>query len=386
MMEGWKEVKLKDVADIVGGGTPSSQIDSYWNGSINWITPADLSGYMFKHISSGERNISEIGLAKSSAKLHPKGTVLMTSRAPIGYLAIASDEVATNQGFQSFRCKPEKVDNHFLYYILHLYKDGLQAIASGATFPEVSGKKVKGFKINLPPLPTQRKIAAILSAYDDLIENNLKRIKLLEEKAQLTYEEWFVRMRFPGHETTPIDEEAGLPEGWEKVKMGEALVLNYGKALKKTDRIAGDYNVYGSSGIVGNHNQYLVKGPGLIVGRKGNVGSVFRESRDFYAIDTVYYVSSRYSLNYIYYNLKKQSFINNDAAVPGLNRNSAYLKNILIPSDQILEKFELITSQFFNLIDRLEGQNQLLKEARDILLPRLMTGMIDVEQLSEHDF
>src|SRR5690606_7309749 len=114
------------------------------------------------------------------------------------------------------------------------------------------------------------------------------------EMAQQTYKEWFVRMRFPGHETSEINVETGLPVGWEKVKLGEMITLNYGKALKQDIRVEGPYNVYGSSGIVGTHEKFIVEGPSVIVGRKGNVGSVYYEPKPFYPIDTVYYVSSKY--------------------------------------------------------------------------------------------
>jgi len=223
MREGWELKEIGEFAKVVGGGTPSTKIEEYWNGDIPWITPNDLSNYNFKFILRGERNITERGLLKSSTKLHPKNTILLTSRAPIGYLAIAGQSLTTNQGFQSIICNENLANPSYIFYCLKVYIDKIKAVASGATFPEVSGKKVSKVKIPLPPLETQRKIAKILSNYDDLIENNLKRIKILEEMAQQTYEEWFVRMRFPGYETTKINETTGLPEGWERDLVGNQL-------------------------------------------------------------------------------------------------------------------------------------------------------------------
>jgi len=197
--------------------------------------------------------------------------------------------------------------------------------------------------------------------------------------AKITYEEWFVRLKFPGHETTPIDSETGLPVGWKIKKLGEILTLNYGKSLTADVRSNGSVPVYGSAGIVGVHNESIVKGPGVIVGRKGNVGSIFWSYDDFYPIDTVFFVSSELPLLYILFLLSYIEFVNNDAAVPGLNRNSAYLIKCAIPTLSLIERFETFVTPLFQTIRNLNSQNQLLKEARDILLPRLMTGMIDVD-------
>ena len=389
MMEGWKEVKLEEIADVVGGGTPSTKEDSYWNGDVNWVTPADLSGYMFKHISAGERKITKLGLSKSSAKLHPKGTVLMTSRAPVGYLAIAGDEVATNQGFQSLRCKTDKVDHNFLYYILHLYKEGILAIASGATFPEVSGKKVKGFKIKIPPLHTQRKIASILSAYDELIENNLKRIKIMEEKAQLTYEEWFVRMRFPGHETMPINKETGLPEGWELVKVGALLAK-----LKSTKKIKSSEILESGSTPVIDQSRDFIKGytnepdalididePIIVFGDHTRILKFidFNFSRGADGTQLVLSKDSRMPQHLFYQVLKGIDLSDYHYA-----RHFKYLKDteINICDEITANHYEDFAAPLFKAIKQMRDQNKLLKEARDILLPRLMTGIIDVEQMN----
>ena len=414
MKKGWNEVKLEEIAEVVGGGTPSSKEDSYWNGDINWVTPADLSGYMFKHISNGDRKITKLGLSKSSAKLHPKGTVLMTSRAPIGYLAIAGDEVATNQGFQSLRCKTDKVDNNFIYYILHLYKEGIQAIASGATFPEVSGKKVKGFKIKIPPLKTQRKIASILSAYDDLIENNLKRIKLLEEKAQLTYEEWFVRMKFPGHETTPINNETGLPAGWEKKTLKElSIKITKGTtptSLKKQFKEQGINFVkaesYSDEGFFKPQkfayideethdllNRSKLEKHDVIVSIAGVLGRVAIINSDILpantnqAVGIVRLKQNQVSPHYIKYFLSSEymnkliNIISGQAAQPNINLTQLGSFKVPLPKKETIRLFHEIVDLIHQSQTLLSKQNQLLKEARDILLPRLMTGIIDVDQI-----
>lgn len=236
-------------------------------------------------------------------------------------------------------------------------------------------------KITLPPLPTQRKIAAVLSAYDDLIENNTRRIALLEETARALYREWFVEFRYPGHASVPLVESplGPIPQGWRVVKLGDAVELAYGKALTAEGRNEGSVPVYGSSGIVGYHDSPLVDGPGIIVGRKGNVGSVHWSDEAFYPIDTVYFVRSKIPLPYLYFNLQSQRFINNDAAVPGLNRNQAYSLPLLIPSPEALTSFVDFINPVFAQVRTIRQANANLRRTRDLLLPKLVSGEVDVE-------
>lgn len=166
----WQEKRLGEVAEIVSGGTPDTNNFEFWGGNIGWITPFDLSNYNYRYICNGTRNITDSGLANSSAKLLPSNTILFSSRAPIGYIAIAKNPLTTNQGFKNLICK--NINYLFLYYYLKYNVNYLKLYATGATFPELSATTIKKIKINIPDLATQEKIANILSTYDDLIENN----------------------------------------------------------------------------------------------------------------------------------------------------------------------------------------------------------------------
>lgn len=191
-MEEWKECTLSNLGTIVGGATPSTKDSSnYENGSIAWITPKDLSTHTERFISHGERNITEKGLKSCSAQLMPQNSILFTSRAPIGYIAIAKNEVCTNQGFKSI--VPNKdTDFMFLYYLLKYNKDNIENLGSGTTFKEVSGSTMKSVPVKVPPLPTQQKIAAILSSLDDKIELNNKINTNLEQQARALFKNCFV--------------------------------------------------------------------------------------------------------------------------------------------------------------------------------------------------
>ena len=281
--------------------------------------------------------------------------------------------------------KKNEIAPEFLFYLLNTtaVRGQIKGSATGATVRHTSPSRIYEVSVALPPLLIQKRISGILSAYDELIENSQRRIKILETMARALYREWFVHFRYPGHESVPlVDSPLGnIPQGWEVKKLGDVLELNYGKALKKEDRREGKYPVFGSSGVVGSHDIALVDGPGIVVGRKGNVGSVFWCDEDFFVIDTAYFVTSSLPLRYIFYVLPTLNFINSDAAVPGLSRNQAYALEVNVPPSSLLEEFCKLADTFENQANTLQRQIQNLRRTRDLLLPRLLSGQIDVEAM-----
>ena len=266
----------------------------------------------------------------------------------------------------------------FLMYFLrsHLGQGQIAAKTGGTSQPKLALYRIE--EIDCPKLQRDMQDEIVLAAknYDDLIENNRRRIQLLEESARLLYWEWFIHLRFPGHEQVKITD--GVPEGWEKKPLKQIASLNYGKALKAEVRVPGPFPVYGSSGEVGNHEKPLVKGPGIVVGRKGNVGSVYWVNTDFYPIDTVYFISSEESSLFLYHALQNVQFINTDVAVPGLNRDMAYSREILVPDDKNYQRFLLEVLPIQEQINKLQDYNIKLAQARDLLLPKLMSGELAV--------
>ncbi|GCE17576.1 restriction endonuclease subunit S [Dictyobacter kobayashii] len=340
-----------------------------------------------------KRLISEEEFPKWTKRVLPrKDDIVFTYEATLNRYAIIPEGFRGCLGrrLALIRPNPHKIDTRFLFY--YFFSDEWRKtissnIISGSTVDRIPIISFPKFPVRVPPLPIQKKIAGILSAYDDLIENNTRRIAILEEMARMLYQEWFVNFRFPGHEDVKMVESplGMIPEGWKVKKLGDVVELAYGKALKADDRIAGDVPVYGSGGIVGFHNEKLVDGPGIIVGRKGNVGSVFLSDLGFYPIDTVFFVCSEISLYYVYYNLLRQNFINNDAAVPGLNRHQAYSLPFLLPNDMLRKKFEDYTKAIFRTKANLTSRNANLRRTRDLLLPRLISGEIDVSSWVENE-
>ncbi len=314
------------------------------------------------------------------------GDLIFTKKGTLGQTGIVPAKndykrflLSSNQ--MRVRVDPSLADPLYVYYFassLHS-RSRILADAMTAGVPKINLTYLRRFQILLPSLKVQRKIVALVSTYDDLIETNKRRIALLEKMAEELYREWFVRMRFPGYQTTKFVK--GVPNGWEIKRLGEILELAYGKALKDADRKPGEFDVYGSGGVVGTHSKALVQEKGIIVGRKGNVGAVFYSDRGFFPIDTVYYVVSKLPLTYLFHLLQTMNFINNDAAVPGLNRNQAYSNQLYWPGENLVQMYAIKTEPLFTMKFQLVTQNKLLTKTRDLLLPRLISGKLSVDDL-----
>jgi len=193
----WQEASIGEIADVVGGSTPSTADPSNFDGNIPWLTPKDLSGPHPRYVQRGERNLSAKGLASCSAQLLPANSILLSSRAPIGYVAIAANPITTNQGFRSLILKPG-YDHEFLYYWLTANVEELERHASGSTFKELSGSSLKKIQIRLPrDLAEQRAIAHILGTLDDKIELNRRMSETLEAMARALFKSWFPAPRRP---------------------------------------------------------------------------------------------------------------------------------------------------------------------------------------------
>jgi type I restriction enzyme S subunit len=332
--------------------------------------------------------LDEVNVPKAGEKVSQTGDIVFTSKGTVGrfgFVKPTTPRFVYSPQLCYWRVLDRSIlDPRFLLYWMQ-GSDFLNQVhqVKGLTdmADYVSLSDQRRMSVSAPTISVQGEIASILSVYDDLIENNTRRIRILEEMAQMIYREWFVNFRFPGHEKVKmVESEMGpIPKGWSAKTLGDVLQLEYGKALKADDRTGGSVAVYGSSGVVGYHNQKLVEGPGIIVGRKGNVGSVFFCESDFWVIDTAYYVCTSVPLHFVYFNLQTQNFLNNDAAVPGLNRNQALSLPVALPDPRNLEKFGRLVEPMFKLKYCLERRNANLRQTRDLLLPKLISGEVSVE-------
>ncbi len=221
-MSQWPMVALGDIAELVGGGTPSRSVPAYFGGPVPWITPTDVTKLEGRYISEGKESVTELGLSKSSAKLLPVNSVLLTSRATIGFAAINKIPVCTNQGFANIICGPRVVPE-FLAYILEWMRDQLMSLASGATFKEISKSTLKRVEIPLPTVEEQRRIVSLLDRVTDI----RRRSQLAREKASAIIPALFIDM---------FGDPATNPKGWDHVELGTVLAsVQYGSSEKANE-------------------------------------------------------------------------------------------------------------------------------------------------------
>ena len=280
--------------------------------------------------------------------------------------------------------------------------------ATGSTFPNVSASQIADIAYPDLSVEEQHGIANILGTLDDKIELNRRMNQTLEEMARAIFKDWFIgfgptRAKMEGrwrrgesllglpadlYDLFPdrmVDSEIGeIPEGWRVKALGELVELAYGKALRAADRKGGQVPVYGSNGQVGWHDEKLVDGPGIVVGRKGNPGVVTWAHSDFFPIDTTFYVAPRGANGespFLFFALTGQglSSISGDSAVPGLNRNLAYMNKQLVPVRHIVAEFNQYANAIFSRRRCLDVESRTLAIQRDTLLPKLVLGAVRVQ-------
>jgi len=288
----------------------------------------------------------------------------------------------------------EKIDKSFLYYLFNTdqYRGQVRGSASGATVRHTAPERIYRCKVRIPTsVETQRRIASILSAYDDLIENNLRRIKLLEESARQLYKEWFVRLRFPGHEHTWIVN--GVPEGWKTSRLGDVIQIRKGKSITQANVHEGKVPVVaGGLQPAYYHNEANVKGPVITISASGaNAGAVMIYHQDIWASDCSYISSESTDHLYYFYCLLKSmqqevSGLQKGAAQPHVYPKDLMRLDIVFPADRTIQYFTEAVGPSFRLVKNLTQQNRFLIAARDILLPKLMSGEVevDVKEANKH--
>lgn len=243
------KVVLKDVASIASGATPSTAHPEFYDGNIVWFTPKDLSDQKTKYVSKGERNITKAGYDSCSTTMLPPKTVLMSSRAPIGLLAISTCECCTNQGFKSIVCDEAKLNPEYLYYYLKYHIKEVEALGSGTTFKEVSRGSMESFVIDIPSIKEQKRIASMLGYLDSKISNNNAIISELESMAKDIYDYWFVQFDFPDENGKPYKSSGGkmvwndeikreIPEGWKPAKIGDLATIKRGISYSASSLVA----------------------------------------------------------------------------------------------------------------------------------------------------
>jgi type I restriction enzyme S subunit len=280
----------------------------------------------------------------------------------------------------------DRLNIRYLYYCIELKLNLLKSLSTGSATRFLTKGIIDNIEFYLPFREVQNEIVGVLSGYDNLIENNNRRIAILEEMAQSLYHEWFVNFRFPGHQYCQFkDSPLGqIPEGWEVKRLDDYVVLQRGFDLpKRMRKVDGDIPIYAASGITGYHDIAKVKSPGLVTGRSGTLGIVNLVLEDFWPLNTSLWVKEfkNCSAYYGYYLLKSIGLdqFNSGAAVPTLNRNDVHGLSIVAPAAKKIDEFESMVESMFSQINILTKKNLVLKEQRDMLLPKLISGQIQLE-------
>ena len=394
-MGNWKTVKLSDIGEIVGGATPPTSREEYYNGDIPWITPKDLAGYHERYITRGERNITKEGLDACSVRMMPQNTVLFSSRAPIGYVAIAKNAICTNQGFKSI-IPNNNIDSLFLYYLMIYNRDKIASMGSGTTFKEVSATTMRSIEVDIPDIQTQRTISNILNSLDEKIEVNQRISDNLQQQATTLFESWFVNYE-PWNGIQPADwknaplgtfveiKRGGSPRpiqdylsnsGLRWLKISDVTSLNSPYVLKIKEHIKEE----------GLRKTVLLKAGELVLSNSATPGIPKILDVDSCIHDGwLYFPKSELSKFYLYLffnHIRKELVALGNGSV-FTNLKTDILKNFPATkaNEETLHKFDSLVKPLFDAILNTERENYELETTRDILLLKLISGEIDVSNI-----
>lgn len=335
------------------------------------------------------------------AHLQPNDILFVNKGTP-GRVCLVPDPVTfcAAQDMMAFRTNNDRIYYKYLFAALRSewIQKKIENFHVGLVIPHFKKQDLDNILIPELPYLDQKFIGDLYVGLSEKIELNNKINSELESMAKLIYDYWFVQFDFPNENGKPYKSSGGkmvwneklkreIPEGWEGDDLGTLIDLNYGKALKSDIRSGSGFPVVGSSGVVGFHSEYLVEGPGIVIGRKGTIGKVTYLEEKFFPIDTAYFVKPKIDIefSFLYFLLNGINFstMNTDSAVPGLNRDRAYSVPISIPPCALIQQFEVKVKSTFAMIRNLKVQNESVVSLRDWLLPMLMNGQVRVSEGSE---
>ncbi|MBT9057126.1 hypothetical protein BTJ26_07350 [Lactobacillus delbrueckii subsp. bulgaricus] len=352
--------KLSEIGKIVGGGTPSSKHEEYYTpNGIPWLTPKDLSNYTNMYISRGARDITEEGLKKSSAKLLPAKSILVSSRAPIGYVAIANNSISTNQGFKSIVPNTDIVIPEYLYFVMKKSKAALEQVSSGSTFKEVSTKVMSNFEVDIPSIEVQRKILTYLMPISQKIELNKRINDNLAETKSAIFNELF---------------DSKLANGLNG-KLQDITDLKTGKRPKSKFNQRDSkaiYPIIGATKVMGFTTDYLYDESVITIGRVGTHGVVQRYREPIWVSDNTFIFLSEHE-DYLYELLShriKYSSLNVGSTQPLITQSDLKNVDIYVPTKQEFSIFEERTSALTKYQFKLNKQNSTLKALQNSLLDK----------------
>lgn len=402
----WPAVPIEGLCSrVTSGGTPSRANPGYYEGgTIPWIKTGELRGWYVDEI--GER-VTPKAVAESSAKVFPPETVLLAMYGDgktMGSVGLVRTPAATNQACCAMVTDPEKCDPKFLLYSLVYFKPALLKLAISGAQRNLNGKSIKQFAIGAPPVAVQTRIASILSAYDDLIENNTRRIAILEEMARRIYEEWFVRFRFPGHEgVRMVESELGLvPEGWATRPFDEIATFVNGYAFKPEDWGKDGLPIIKIKELKAGVQDDTPRFAGTLADRyrirHGDLLFSWSADLDVYVwgdsdgwlnqhLFLVQPIGESTPRSYLFHSLKAAMPAfrtrSNGATMKHIKRSALSEVRAAVPPADVTVAFDGLVCPLHELVMLLTRKNLNLRTTRDLLLPKLISGELDVSALPE---
>lgn len=375
-MGSWREVAIGELGRVVTGATPRAGDAGSWGGEVDFLTPSDQRAGL--RDAEAARKLSAAGARRLASRLVPAGSTCVTCiGATTGKTSLTARPAVTNQQINSVVPDPAVVRPAFLYYLLTAQASRIAQAASGSAAPIINKRQFERFRVRLPPLPEQDRAAAILSALDDKVTANERTSGVALDLAEALFEQSLSEQGLP--ERAPAGH--GLAAAPARTcRLADIADLRYGKPLPATRRRPGKVPVYGSAGVTGRHDEALVPGPGIIVGRKGTAGAVHWSRHGFFPIDTVFYVVPKPGLHVppelLFLAIRRAglSAMRSDSAVPGLSRASALTARVQLPGPAPAAELQRQARPLFELREALAAQSAQLASLRDTLLPQLVLG------------
>ncbi|MGN6214866.1 restriction endonuclease subunit S [Parafilimonas sp.] len=388
LMTNWKKYKLSQITEIIGGGTPKTSVAEYWNGNIPWLSVFDFAGDK-KKVYQTEKTITEAGLKNSSTKILKKGQLIISARGTVGELAMLGRDMAFNQSCYGLNAISEIAINDFLYYLLKYEIDSLKAVTHGSVFDTITRQTFEQIEVNIPEdINEQQRIASILSSLDDKIELNRRMNQTLEQIAATLFKKYFV---------DDIDPD-NLPEGWRWGKLIE-LCRNFDSkriplSSRQREEKKGIYPYYGAASIMDYVDDYLFDGLYILLGEDGTVVDekgfpVLQYAWGRFWVNNHAHVlqGKGISTNHLYMILKNSPIAHlvTGAVQPKISQGNLNSLQVLIPSKETNSKFDTEINSLFSLIRNNSEQIRTLQKTRDSLLPKLMSGEIDVTAINQNE-
>lgn len=377
---------LSDLIYLIGGGTPKTTEPEFWNGDIPWLSVKDFNN-VNRYVYSTEKSITEKGLNNSSTKMLEKNDIIISARGTVGEIAMLSCPMAFNQSCYGIKGK-EGINQTFLYYLIKNYINKLKMLTHGSVFDTITMSTFANIEVLVPDIDSQEKISTLLAQIDDKIEINNKINNNLEQQAKALYKDWFF-------DFSPFSTEDNLPNGWRLGTVGDIIQLHDSKRVplsgSERDKMEKIYPYYGATSLMDYVDNYLFDGIYLLLGEDGTVV-------DSLGFPILQYIYGQFWVNnhahiitgkedfsveelYLFFSLTNIKSIVTGAVQQKVSQQNLKKVPAIIPNKEALNAFDDLIQPIFAQIRNLKDENTRLADLRDTLLPRLMSGELNVSDI-----